>query len=113
MGLEDAEIWRQRRDALRDRKDLPDAAVEIAYGPVPCESIDECARGIMARINGHEDRILSSASEWGLSVVLTCLVRVYQERPLYTLSSEVIGTLSVIGAEFSLDVIDLREEDEP
>ncbi len=111
LALPDCRIWRRRSATIVGALELPDAAVEIAKGPLACVSTDVLASALLDELVGHEDRVLQLAAEHDLMVALTCLVRVYTEHPSYVFSAKVISALAALNAELSLDVVDLRDDD--
>lgn len=111
LALPDSRIWRRRSATIVGTLDLPDAAVEVAKGPLECVSTDVLASALLDELVGHEDRVLELAAQHDLMIALTCLVRVYTEPPSFVFSAKVVSALAALKAELSLDVIDLRDDD--
>lgn len=109
LGIAEARVWRRRKAPNTTGIVLPDAAVEFTEGPVECDSVDVVASTLLARLVEHERAILNLVEEHRLSVSLTCLVRVYTDRPSYAFGPGVVARLAALNASLSLDIIDLRE----
>ena len=108
IGVEGAEVWRQRRPQLAQRADLPNVEVSFEVGPEPFESVDDAVRVVLARVAPATPQILACVAKHGLKASMTAMIKVYTERPLYELSPESMRVMAELGATFSIDLIDLR-----
>ena len=111
IGLDTATVWRPRNERLRRGTALPNVALNFSVGPAPFESIDDAVRLVLAQVAPATDRIVACAARQGLKASMTCLIKVYTDRPLYELSPESMRAMVVLGAEFSMDLIDLRPDE--
>lgn len=111
VGIEEMTVWRPRSEHLRRGTSLPNVALNFSVGPASFETLDDAVRLILARVEPVTDRIVACAAKHGLKASVICLVRVYTDRPLYELSPESMRGMAALGAEFSMDLIDLRPDD--
>lgn len=109
LGLTATHIWTQRHEHLKSRLDLPNVEWHLGFDKKPSYSVDESAVEVVALIWPARERIRDFLSSSGLSASLSCSVTIYEDRPEYCLSAEVMSKLGSLGCKFHLDIFDYSE----
>lgn len=81
----------------------------IDTGYAECVSVDEKFQDLFAIISGHEEKINDYCMRKGLEVYGKCNIKIYDDRPLYELSSSTIQKLVALNAKFEMEIFDFQE----
>ena len=109
LGLQPSNVWRQQREHLKDRIDLPNVEWQLGFDGRALYSLDEAAAEVVDLIWPARERIRAFISQSGLRATLACSVRIDADRPEYCLSSEVMRKLGWLDCKFCLDIFDYSD----
>ena len=73
------------------------------------DSTDSVVAGLVNRLWERRFAIRQFCEENGAGCAFVAVVEILEERPVYELTSATIARMSEFGADFSLDIYDLRE----
>ena len=107
LGLSPSRTWRRTRDGA-----VFWAGWGVQLERLPLDSTDVAVRKVLEVLLGYENAIRECAAEHGLTAQVSCTVTILEDRPLYSLTPEVMGRLSALEAEFLFEVFDYSEEEE-
>jgi hypothetical protein len=113
LGIEGTHNWRQTHEHLVHRTDLPNAEWGIGIGPDVFDEIDLPVRMVLERLASITSLIVDYAVRHKLSAGVSCKVKVYTQPPVYALSPDAMRSMAQLGAEFTMDIIDLRPDEDP
>lgn len=109
LGLTPTGIWTQRHEHLKSRVDLPNVEWHLGFDKKPSYSIDESVAEIVSLIWPARERIRELLSSSGLSASLSCSVTIYEDRPEYCLSTDIMSKLGSLGCKLRLDIFDYSD----
>jgi hypothetical protein len=110
IGREATRTWIQRHEHMVQRRDIANTVWTIASAWTGGDSVDEAVGVLLDEIWPYRAAITGYVADRDLSANLECSVRIWSEAPLYSLSVETMRRLVALGAEFSLDLYDYRED---
>jgi hypothetical protein len=110
LGMTSTRIWRQRHAHLLVQADLPTVAWEYTIGPEPFDMLDEPVRRLVDLFYPVARIVTALADRLPARAAVVALVKLLSNRSAYVLSGETMRKLASLHAEFSMDLIDLRED---
>jgi hypothetical protein len=86
IGLEPSEIWRQKREELKRRDDLPSVSWNIGHERRESHSVSEAVDTVLDLVWPARDRVKAFVLGKGLEVGVACTGTIQRDRPVYDLS---------------------------
>lgn len=105
-GIKPTEVWRQGREDLKQREDLPDTSWSVGFDGRRLYSINDAVVEVLAVIWPRRRPIRTYLTRAGLQATFCCDVTIHVDRPEYVLEPDVIRKMAWLGAGFGLDVFD-------
>ena len=112
VGITPTRVWRQTREWLLDRPDLPNVSWLVSVEKVASYSTDETARMVLDIVWPRRKQLKRFVADHDVHLELTCSVTIHEDRPLYELSVGTMKRLVFLGADFGLDIFDYSTDDE-
>lgn len=109
LGVEPTEVWRQERQELLSRRDLPTVCWKLGFKKQPFMSIDDAVGRVLGDIWPLRQRVLQWSEANSSQVGIECSVSIFEDRPVYELSAITIARLAELRCEFLLDIFDYTE----
>ena len=109
IGLSPASIWRQKRPELRDHPDLNNMNWSFGAEKVSEYSTNTVVASVLKDVWQRRDAIAAFASQHALTASVCCNITIYQERPVYQLSPDVMRKLADLDAVFLMDIFDYSD----
>jgi hypothetical protein len=111
LGVQPTKVWRQRRQALAERTDLPNLEWQLTVGPECWSIFDDGVQALATLMAGREERVRDLGARLGLKVAVVVYAVLVDERPAYVLSPSSLRWLAEVGAELSIEIADRRNLD--
>lgn len=112
LACEPTRVWTQKRAALRNRRDLPNASWAVQEPWFDCDLLDTAARKVLDRVWPHQQAIIEFCSEHDATATIEIGVRVVEDGPEYTLSAATIEQMAALGAALGISIYSEAEEAE-
>lgn len=109
IGLQPTEIWRQKREELKQREDLPNVSWNIGHEPIEGYSVSDAVDEVLDLVWPARERLRTFLQGQNIEVGIACTVAIHADRPIYDLSASTIRRLAELSCKFTLDVIDYTE----
>ena len=106
LGIEPTEIWRQKHEHLKQRKDIPNISWQLGKKKRHLYSVSEAVEEILDLIWPAREKIKMFTERKEFEVGIDCSVTIFDDRPVYELLPHTIQRLAVIGCGFGLDIFD-------
>ena len=109
IGIQPSSIWRQQRAELRERSDLNKMNWSFGVEKISDYSTDAVVKSVLDDVWPRRDAINKILGDNQLSAVLCCNITIYEDRPVYELSTDTMRRLVDLNAEFLMDIYDHSE----
>ena len=111
LGLVPTEVWKQKREHLLSRKDIPNVSWNLGKHEERIYSVSDAVESVMDLLLPVKEKIKHVSEKPNYHVGITCSVTIYEDNPIYDLSVSAISKLSELGCEFSLDIFDYSSDE--
>ena len=111
VGLFPNYVWHQKHAYLKQDPNIPNTNWGITHEKRKLRSLNQGLEELLATIFDKREQILDYTKNTGLQVGFSSFVYIYDDRPAYCLSAEVLGKVASFDAEYCFDVYDYRSDE--